>query len=124
MKIWIIGAPGSGKSFLGRQLGAELSLPHTELDSIYWRPKWTIKDTALFAKDVHSIAVTPYWIIDRNSTAAEPILQETADILIWLRPNFLRSYSRVLLRTYHRVATQEPICSIGMYNQDICFVSI
>ena len=111
MKIWIIGSPSAGKSFLGRQLGTALNLPHTELDYIFWEPKWTIKDSNLFVDDVKSITATPSWVIDGNYTASAPILHESADILIWLNPSFLRSYRRVLSRTYQRLRDKEPICN-------------
>lgn len=36
MKIHIIGAPGSGKSFLAEQLSKDLAIPHIDLDDLYW----------------------------------------------------------------------------------------
>lgn len=39
-KVGVIGPPGSGKSYLARILGAELRIPVTELDSVFWLPGW------------------------------------------------------------------------------------
>lgn len=37
MKLYLIGMPGSGKSFLGRQLADELKLPFIDLDEVIER---------------------------------------------------------------------------------------
>ncbi|HET9053025.1 MAG TPA: shikimate kinase, partial [Cyclobacteriaceae bacterium] len=34
MKLYLIGLPGSGKSFLGKQLAGELKLPFIDLDGV------------------------------------------------------------------------------------------
>lgn len=36
MKIHIIGAPGSGKSYLARRLSKENAVPHHDLDDLQW----------------------------------------------------------------------------------------
>lgn len=36
MKIYIIGGPGSGKTFLANKLSNELNIPHFDLDDLQW----------------------------------------------------------------------------------------
>lgn len=36
MKIFIIGGPGSGKTFLAKKLSAEHGIPHYDLDDLFW----------------------------------------------------------------------------------------
>ena len=36
MKIFIIGGPGSGKTFLAKKLSAEYGIPHYDLDDLFW----------------------------------------------------------------------------------------
>ncbi len=36
MKIHIIGAPGSGKSFLAGNLSKQFDIPHYDLDDLQW----------------------------------------------------------------------------------------
>lgn len=39
ISILIVGGPGTGKSFLGRELARE-GVTYVELDRLIWRPKW------------------------------------------------------------------------------------
>ena len=39
-KIIIAGSAGVGKSTLGKKLSKKLSIPHIELDHLFWLPDW------------------------------------------------------------------------------------
>jgi adenylate kinase family enzyme len=36
----VVGTTGSGKSTMAGRLAERLSIPHVELDAIYWGPNW------------------------------------------------------------------------------------
>lgn len=68
-KILIFGPSGTGKTTLGRKLGAKLGLPTLHLDSVYWLKDWEHID-----KDSFHIWMANYmtknrsWVIDGNYT--------------------------------------------------------
>ncbi len=43
-RIVIIGATGSGKTTLARQLAQTYGLPYTDLDDLYWNPGWVASE--------------------------------------------------------------------------------
>ncbi len=68
MKIFIIGGPGSGKTYLADQLSQELAVQHYELDDLQWDNK---ADTYGVKRDpqerdefLHKILEQKDWIIE------------------------------------------------------------
>jgi adenylate kinase family enzyme len=109
VRVWIIGAPGSGKSVIGSRLAEHLCTTHHELDSFYWAIGWRINQHDEF-KALVSEAVAPNsWVIDGNYVAAEPILSARAAILLWIDLPFWITYPRVLYRTWKRITTREEL---------------
>ena len=51
-RIAIIGATGSGKTTLARQLSRVLGIYHIELDAIMWLPGWQKQDWAVTRRQV------------------------------------------------------------------------
>ncbi|HEY9878873.1 MAG TPA: AAA family ATPase, partial [Leptolyngbyaceae cyanobacterium] len=35
-RVAVVGAPGSGKTTLARQIAQKLQIPHVELDALFW----------------------------------------------------------------------------------------
>lgn len=44
-KVYVLGAPGSGKTFLAKKLSKILGIEHFDLDDIYWEKKYSVKRT-------------------------------------------------------------------------------
>ncbi len=44
-KIYIVGTMGSGKTYLAKKLSKELNIPHYDLDDLYWKRKYTSKNS-------------------------------------------------------------------------------
>jgi hypothetical protein len=80
-RIVIVGASGTGKSRLARELGRRLRLPVVHLDPVYWRPGYVETPMEEMRETTRRLAAPPAWIIEGagSRTAAE-----TADTLVFL----------------------------------------
>lgn len=111
MKIWMIGAPGSGKTTVARGLSRELGIPAYELDHLFWLPGWRIAPREDLVAGVARLVAQEGWIIDGNYPAAAPLLNDTADLLLWFDLPFPLTYWRVLSRTAQRLVRGEEVCN-------------
>jgi len=64
-KITILGPPGSGKSYLAKELGKKLSIPIVHFDMHLWKPDWVKADSTEFRTNVMR-AMGEKWITDGN----------------------------------------------------------
>jgi adenylate kinase family enzyme len=99
MRLWIFGAPGSGKTTLARALSRHYGLQHRELDELFWEPGWRIVPQTAFLARVEAVAQGEGWIVDGNYTAAGPVLSRAATGAIWLDLPLRVTYPRVLRRS-------------------------
>lgn len=111
MRLWVFGAPGSGKSTICQQLAEHYQLPYHELDSFFWAPNWQINPTPVFLGQVERVVIGDAWVIDGNYTVAEPVLRARATAAIWINVSFFTTYPRVLLRTFERAWTKQVLFS-------------
>lgn len=110
-RISIIGTTGSGKSTLAKSLSARLTLPHTELDDLYWLPKWRERDKGEFRQLVDAATARPEWIIDGGYSEVRDLVWGRADTLVWLDLPFWRTMLQLLRRTYRRNTWRVPCCN-------------
>jgi adenylate kinase family enzyme len=99
-RILVAGSSGAGKSTLAREVSARLSLPYTELDSLFHGPGWTPRES--FQRDVAAIVATDAWVSEWQYTPVRPLLLERAELLIALDYSRVRVMTRVVRRTLHR----------------------
>ncbi|MDA3900677.1 MAG: DNA topology modulation protein FlaR [Spirochaetes bacterium] len=68
MKIYIIGAAGSGKTTLARQISDILKTPYTDLDEIFWdnqNDSFGIKRDELIRNEMYrSVLIQETWIVE------------------------------------------------------------
>ena len=97
-KILILGAPGSGKTFLSTELSKKLSIPVYHLDNYYYKSGWQVVNRDERHARQREIIKTDSWIIDGNSisTLAERLQQ--ADMVIFLDIPLWRRMIRVIGR--------------------------
>ncbi|WP_171176791.1 AAA family ATPase [Ruegeria sp. HKCCD8929] len=102
-RIMVIGGPGSGKSTLGRKLGAQLGLPVVHMDPIYWLGDWVERDKTEAMRLAKEAADRPEWVFEGNHSSSMEYRAERADLILFLdMPRVLRMW-RVLWRSlrYH-----------------------
>ena len=110
-RISIIGPSGTGKSTLARKLSERFSLPHVELDALYWQPNWEAPPTDVFLDKVSKSLSGDRWVTDGNYAAgvARDIVLTRADMVIWLDYTLAQVYRRLLPRTLRRVLKRETL---------------
>ena len=99
-RILVAGSSGAGKSTLARALSSLLSLPYTELDSLYHGPDWTPRES--FREDVERIVRTDAWVSEWQYTPVRPLLLERAQVVIALDYSRPVVMARVVRRTLSR----------------------
>ncbi len=103
MRLWLFGAPGSGKTTLARALSQRYGLPHQELDELFWDAGWRIVPQPAFRGRIEAVAQGEGWVVDGNYTAAGPILSRHATGAIWVDLPLRVTYPRVLRRSLSNV---------------------
>ena len=112
-RIWLVGSGGAGKSTLAQAISTRLALPHTELDSLYWRPGWQPLDSAEFRAAVAAVVAQPRWVVCGNYSKASELVLARADTVIWLDYPLALIWWRLLKRTLRRAATREDLWDSG-----------
>jgi len=111
MRIVIVGTSCAGKTTLGRDLGARLDHPYTDLDDLHWNPGWIETPFELFSQKVQAVTSQEKWIISGNYSKVRDHVWTHATHLIWLNYSFPVVMTRALKRTFKRSLTGELICN-------------
>lgn len=101
-KIFIIGGPGSGKTYLAKKLSEKLKIKHYDLDNIFWKRKYDIKrDEKEKIRLINKILKTKKGIIEGVYTS-EWIrkLYKKTDLVILLDIKLPRLIFRILKRLF------------------------
>jgi adenylate kinase family enzyme len=83
-RISIVGATGSGKSFLARRLAKDWGLPLYELDRMYWSSAGQEVSNAQFIEAVSDLIGRDEWLLDGHYRAVRQIIWDRADMIVWL----------------------------------------
>jgi adenylate kinase family enzyme len=111
-RIIVIGLAGAGKTTLAKRLSELLDVPHTELDSIFYKENWEPVETGLFKSKVAEIAKADKWILCGNYFSKLGLdLWRQADTIIWCDYSFPRVAMRLFRRTVRRMVVREELWS-------------
>lgn len=106
-KICVIGPPGSGKSTIAKNVATVLGLHYIELDSLVWEHGWhRIRDEALVAKLTPQLKDSG-WVADGMYQDLLDVLNESADLIIFMKTGLLTCVYRVLKRSLRRIISKE-----------------
>ena len=109
-RINVVGASGSGKSTFSRKLSAILSIPHVEMDAIFWQPNWQESDdNTFFSKLSAEISPLSNWVLNENYTRSIPIKWDKVDLVIWLDYSFTRTVFQAIRRAISRAWSQKEL---------------
>lgn len=109
MKIAIVGATGSGKTTLGKNIAAKCHIPHIELDALHWLPNWQPAPTDQLREQVAQALSVDQWVVDGNYSMLRDIIWGQAETLIWLDYSLPVMMFRLWKRTLRRITSQEEI---------------
>ena len=105
-KIHIIGGPGSGKTYLARQLSKWLNTPCHDLDEVFWDNSvdsyGTRNPIEIREKWLQGVLEQPKWILEGVYCQwIQPAFRQ-ADLIVILRPSVIRRDWRILRRFVKR----------------------
>ena len=114
-KIIIAGSVGAGKTTFAKPLSKKLSIPHFELDHLYWLPNWVARpedERIKIAKE--KIAPLSKWITCGNHFYLHEITWDKADTVIWLDYSIWLCLWRALKRALRSMIKREKVvgCNI------------
>jgi adenylate kinase family enzyme len=89
-----------------------LDVPHVELDSLFWGPRWTGSSGSpeaaeRFRKRVADATNGDTWVVDGNYSQVRDVLWPRADTIVWLDYPLALVFWRVLRRSVWRAFTGE-----------------
>jgi adenylate kinase family enzyme len=108
-RIGVIGATGSGKTTLARQLAGKLDLTHIELDALHWEAEWREAPDEVFRQRVELATQAPGWSTDGNYSKVRDIIWQRAEAVVWLDYSLSLVFWRLLRRTAQRCRTGEEL---------------
>jgi len=82
-RISVVGATGSGKTILARQLAERLNLPHCELDQIRHAVDQGSSEQS-FQRQIAELAGGEEWIIDGHYREVRHLIWRHAEVVVWL----------------------------------------
>lgn len=109
LRLVVIGVSGCGKTTLAQQLAQNLSLPHVELDALYWEEKWQPASRPVFRGRVQAATAEESWVVDGNYSQSRDIVWSRATDLVWLDYGLIPVMARVIWRTARRLITQQEL---------------
>jgi len=107
--IAVVGATGSGKTTLAREIARRLGYRHVEMDSLHWEPNWQETPLDVFRARVAHALRGDNWVIDGNYSKVRDVVWGRADALVWIDYALPVIFWRLWWRTVRRVVTREHL---------------
>ncbi|GIG29209.1 toxin [Cellulomonas marina] len=112
-RVRVVGNSGAGKTTLARRAADALEVAHLELDEVFWQAGWLHRDPAEGRALVAAFLAGPGregWVVDGNwRSRLLGMLDDEADLVVWLDLPRRVVMRRVLGRTLRRGLTRQPL---------------
>jgi adenylate kinase family enzyme len=127
-RVVVIGSGGAGKTTFAAALVTKLSVPHVELDALYWGPNWTgaggsPEGDAVFRERITAATASGAWVADGNYSIARDLLWPKAETIVWLDYPLSFVLYRLLWRTVRRMLTREVLWGTNRESFRLLFLS-
>ncbi len=111
-KIIVTGTSCTGKTTLGKKLGAALEITQIDLDDLHFLPNWVEKEDALFIQEVNdAVDSMNNWIVSGSyQTVLKDTIWQKATVIIWLDYPLHLILRRCFIRTFRRIVYKEKCC--------------
>jgi adenylate kinase family enzyme len=104
-RVAVVGAVGSGKTTIARELACRIGAPHIELDALRYEPGWVEVPEETFRGKVAASVGTDRWVIDGNYANVQDLIWLRAQLLVWIDFPLPVILWRLLRRTFGRLLT-------------------
>ena len=112
-RVMIVGAPGSGKSTLVRQMAKQLGLPVYHMDHLHHLPGWQPRPLAEKQDMARAIEQRDEWIFEGGMSSTYDSRAARADTLIWLDLHIALRLWRVTKRLWQHYGKRRPDMAEG-----------
>ena len=102
-RVWVVGASGTGKSTVAKELAARLNVPWIDLDELYWLPGWQPRDGSEMCTLLgQRLSATNGWVVSGNYTSrvTATMAGHGVTALVWVRPSPIVQVQQLLWRTF------------------------
>jgi adenylate kinase family enzyme len=112
-KVLIVGASGTGKTNLAKQLSDKLKLPVVHLDSIFWKENWAEAEEAVVKSRIQREINKNHWIIEGYIEPLSNEKMQAADLIVYLDYSGAAVLKNGIMRTFQHRKIARPEMPVG-----------
>lgn len=109
LRVNVVGASGSGKSSLARELARRLGTSAIEMDQLFWEPDWKMPDDKDFFSRLEKALSCERWVLDGNYDRSAFIKWKSVTTVVWIDYSRARTIWQLLGRTLRRAITRREL---------------
>lgn len=110
-RVAVVGASGTGKTTLAREIASRIDAPHIELDTLKYKQDWVTASDESFRAEVAAYVGTDRWVIDGNYSDVQDLIWLRAQLLVWIDFRLLIALWWLVRRTFSRLFADEALAN-------------